>query len=60
MTLRTVIREIKDFPATAVFSLAWIVIFVAMVYLHMRDNLFLRRGGGSWSWASPTAISSAT
>lgn len=31
MTFRTVIREIKDFPATAVFSLAWVVVFVAMV-----------------------------
>src|SRR3954462_2301089 len=38
MTLRTVIREIKDFPATAVFSLAWIIVFAAMVALRMQEN----------------------
>jgi rhomboid protease GluP len=38
MTLRTLAREIKDFPATAIFSLAWILVFVAMVYLRMQEN----------------------
>ena len=31
MTLRTVAREIKDYPATFCFSLSWIIVFVAMV-----------------------------
>src|SRR4051794_17465681 len=38
MTLRTLVREIRDFPATAIFSLAWIVVFVAMVALRMQEN----------------------
>ena len=31
MTLRALVREIKDFPATTTFCLLWIVVFVAMV-----------------------------
>ena len=36
MTLRTVAREIKDYPATACLSLAWVIVFAAMVatWLH--------------------------
>ncbi len=37
MTLRTLAREIRDFPATVVFSLIWIVVFVAMVAERMQD-----------------------
>ena len=29
MTFRTVAREVRDFPATACFSLIWILVFVA-------------------------------
>ena len=38
MTLRTLAREIRDFPATVVFSLIWIVVFVAMVAVRMQDG----------------------
>ena len=38
MTLRTLAREIRDFPATVVFSLIWIVVFVAMVAVRMQDD----------------------
>jgi membrane associated rhomboid family serine protease len=38
MTLGTVIREIKSYPATASFSLAWIVVFSAMLWLRMRED----------------------
>lgn len=31
MTLRKLAREVKDFPATTIFCLLWIVVFVAMV-----------------------------
>ena len=31
MTLRGLVREVKDFPATTTFCLLWIVVFVAMV-----------------------------
>jgi membrane associated rhomboid family serine protease len=37
MTLRTIAREIRDYPATAVFSASWIVVFVAMVALRMQE-----------------------
>ncbi len=37
MTLRTIAREIRDYPATAFFSLTWILVFVAMAALWMRD-----------------------
>jgi rhomboid protease GluP len=37
MTLRTLAREIRDFPVTVVFSLIWIVVFVAMVAVRMHD-----------------------
>jgi membrane associated rhomboid family serine protease len=43
MTLRTVAREIRDYPATACFSLIWIVVFGAMVALHLKGN-----AGSSW------------
>jgi rhomboid protease GluP len=38
MTLRTLAREIKDYPATAVFSLIWILVFAGMVAVHLRDQ----------------------
>jgi rhomboid protease GluP len=38
MTLRTLVREFRDFPATIVFSLIWIVVFVAMVAVRMQDD----------------------
>ena len=38
MTLGTVTREIKSFPATAIFSLAWIVVFAVMLCLRMREG----------------------
>jgi rhomboid protease GluP len=31
MTLRTAVREIRDFPATAAFCASWIVVFAAML-----------------------------
>jgi len=31
MTLRTLAREIRDYPATALFSLIWVLVFVAMI-----------------------------
>ena len=40
MTLRTIAREIRDYPATAFFSLTWILVFVAMAALWMRDVSF--------------------
>jgi membrane associated rhomboid family serine protease len=38
MALRTIVREITDFPATVLLSFAWIVVFAAMVYLRMQEN----------------------
>ena len=38
MTFRTLAREIRDYPATVVFSAVWIVIFVAMVAGRLHDN----------------------
>jgi len=38
MTLRTLAREIKDYPATALFSLIWILVFAAMVAVRLRDE----------------------
>jgi membrane associated rhomboid family serine protease len=40
MTLRTVAREIKDYPATAFFSLVWVIVFVAMSVLWVREDPF--------------------
>ena len=31
MTLRTLARETRDYPATALFSLIWVLVFAAMV-----------------------------
>ncbi len=36
MTLRTLAREIRDYPATACFSLIWILVFVAMLAVRLR------------------------
>jgi membrane associated rhomboid family serine protease len=36
--IRIVLGEVRDFPATILFSLAWIVVFVAMVCLRMQEN----------------------
>jgi membrane associated rhomboid family serine protease len=38
MTLRTLSREIKDYPATACLSLAWFVVFVGMVSSWLRAD----------------------
>jgi len=38
MTLRTLAREIRDYPATACFSLIWILVFLALVAVRMRDQ----------------------
>lgn len=38
MTLRTLTREIRDYPATACFSLIWILVFVAMLVVRMREQ----------------------
>ena len=38
MTLRTIIQEIRDYPATAFFSLTWIVVFAAMTALWMSSD----------------------
>ncbi|MGO9597231.1 MAG: rhomboid family intramembrane serine protease [Isosphaeraceae bacterium] len=38
MTLGTVSREIKSYPATAIFSLAWVVVFAAMLCVRMREE----------------------
>jgi membrane associated rhomboid family serine protease len=38
MTLRTVAREIKDYPATFCFSLSWIIVFVAMTATWLRTE----------------------
>ncbi len=35
MTLRTLAREIRDFPATACFSLIWILVFIALVAVRL-------------------------
>src|SRR5271157_1252374 len=36
MTLRTLAREIRDYPATALFSLIWVLVFVALLAVRMR------------------------
>ena len=38
MTLRTLAREIKDYPATAVFSLIWVLVFAAMVACRLTEG----------------------
>ena len=38
MTLRTLAREIRDYPATACFSLIWVLVFVAMVAVRMHQQ----------------------
>jgi len=38
MTLGTVIREIKSYPATAIFSLAWVVVFAAMLCVRVSEE----------------------
>jgi membrane associated rhomboid family serine protease len=38
MTLRSVAREIREYPATVCFSLIWIVVFGAMVVLQLRGS----------------------
>jgi len=38
MTLRTLAREIRDYPATACFSLIWILVFVALLFVRMREQ----------------------
>lgn len=37
MNLRLVVREIRDYPATVLFSLSWVVVFLAMLADHLRD-----------------------
>ena len=38
MTLRTLAREIRDYPATACFSLIWILVFVVLLFVRMREQ----------------------
>ena len=38
MTLRTLAREIRDYPATACFSLIWVLVFVALVAVRMHQQ----------------------
>ena len=38
MNLRTLVREIRDYPATACFSLIWILVFVAMLAVRLREQ----------------------
>ncbi|HMF37329.1 MAG TPA: rhomboid family intramembrane serine protease [Isosphaeraceae bacterium] len=38
MTLRTLAREIRDYPATALFSLIWVLVFVALLAVKMREQ----------------------
>ena len=38
MTLRTLAQDIRDYPATACFSLIWILIFAAMVAVRMQEQ----------------------
>ncbi|WP_165065245.1 rhomboid family intramembrane serine protease [Paludisphaera rhizosphaerae] len=37
MNPRLVLREIRDYPATVLFSLSWVVVFLAMLADHRRD-----------------------
>lgn len=38
MTFRTIAREIKDYPATACLSLAWVLVFAAMSVYWVRSD----------------------
>lgn len=38
MSLRVVVREIREFPATAAFSASWIVLFGIMLAVHMGES----------------------
>jgi rhomboid protease GluP len=38
MTLRTLAREIRDYPATSCLSLIWILVFVAMFAVRLREQ----------------------
>ena len=38
MTPRTLAREIRDYPATACFSLIWILVFVAMLAVRLSEQ----------------------
>ena len=40
MTLRGLVREIKEFPATTTFCLLWIVVFVAMVGTQIAAGIY--------------------
>ncbi len=37
MNLRAIAKEIRDFPATVLFSASWLLVFAAMVALRMRE-----------------------
>ncbi len=39
MTLRTLTREIRDYPATAILSLLWLLVFAGMLSIRLRDDL---------------------
>ena len=56
MTLRGLLRELKDFPATMTFCLLWIVVFAAMVGTQMRRGDHIPRGPG----CSCSALATAT
>ena len=38
MTFRTLAREIRDYPATAVFSLIWVLVFAAMAACRLTEG----------------------
>ena len=59
MTLRTIAREIRDYPATAFFSIIWVLVFVGMV-VHWMNSDPLRACGGCWCWELVKDIGSAT
>ena len=40
MTLRGLLRELKDFPATMTFCLLWIVVFAAMVGTQLAAGVY--------------------
>lgn len=38
MNLRAVVKEFRDFPVTVLFSASWLLVFVAMVAIQLRDT----------------------
>ncbi|WP_337176401.1 rhomboid family intramembrane serine protease [Paludisphaera sp.] len=38
MNLRAIVKEIRDFPATALFGASWLLVFAAMVALRLQEH----------------------